>query len=1733
LERLLTEDPLDVSEIKVTITQLQDKATRLAAIDEEVQQKIEEDLSEDPVELENKMTDEMQTSESYRENVARWVTLGKEALTASTPQPSNGGSSSSSAEGSSTPSNGNQQEYRMTTAAASSFRLPEFRLPRFNGQDILRFPSYFDQFQSLVHQNPSITDVQRFCLLKESLSGTPLSLVDGLMVTSENYAKALELLDEAYNDPNLLLGIFVSRLHTQPMVKDPKSHLLQKLISQFEQSFQEIQNLIRRLQSGTGTLSQQDGGLAIVEYFLTPHLLSKIPEEIQISWYNRNSEPQARFSFSGLLAFLKEHVRSRQACRLLTGGSQPNHDNGNRFWQQNSSRGRPHSVTAALLTDQEKRCPKCRQDHRLFACPAFQKMETQFKWDFIKAQKRCYNCFSNLHGIQDCPSKFTCRYCHKRHHSLLCKNKPASALNATAQTFFPKAQAPPKGRFTASERNANSAPSTSSLYAGTGINGSSEQTVPMTTESFLSEPQQETKAFLQIIKLKISNPSNGKEATVHALFDSGASQTWVKQDLAAELGLKIQQKTQFKVQSFGAQSSQINSYKVDFNLESLDGSSGLLPCTAYTAKAITGPMDQYKPTKIPSHLRGLDLSNTPAYKNSTVYPAILIGAQHYWDFLTGEIIKGQPTAVRTVFGWCISGPTSKTQVNEVSSTQVFVSAHVQKIWDLCSLGITERPHEVKELVTPIIKEGRYEVNLPFKSNARPGSNYDNALQRSLALERKMSDEEMKQYDQYFETAKKEGIVVQLEEANESQGYFLPFHGVKKNEKLRIVFDGSSKDRRTNSSLNDTLHAGENTFNQLYDVLVRFRQFEHPIVGDVVKAFHQISVAPADRQWMKFTWKGITYSFARVPFGLASSSYLLHICLQHRFKSLKDEQLSELLLKGNYVDDFPLSFVTTEEREEFRRKAAQTLATVKMTLTEEVKSNKVLGISWERESDQFLFDLTALAQPKKFTKREMLRCLASVFDPLGILNPFVMRLKVLFQHTWTLSLKWDDLVPTEVKETWKKWIEEARSLVISIPRWIGLNTKDWTLVCFTDASSSSLGITLYCVLEGESSHLLASKSRLCPLKPTTLTIPRAELVALLLGIRMIHRFVSEMKPPAQIYLYTDSETCIRWINSPPPRSETFLFNRIREIHEKGSQNNVQVRHVRSHLNPADLPTKGSSASELMRSNMWLHGPEFLMSPIEEWPSNLIAIPQQHCMTADVQKKPLLAIEDFSSIERVICTTAWLRRFVTFKSNRSQVKTGPLQASEKEEELFFWIRKEQERFFPEEFARLKEGERILCTSPIIKLRPRWNAELALISVQSRSEERQFILLPARSHLTELIIKQRHERNLHQGAFSTLCDLRRDYWVPQGMSRVKAVIFNCRVCRRFRTRLLVPREAPLPKFRITAAPAFMHVAIDHLGPLTLSTGQKTWTLVFSCGVTRAVHLELCKDLSAHESYLKLRAFLALRVPPNSVVHVYSDNATTFRKISTMKYPHHQLRWRFSVPANPSSLGLVERIVGLTKNVLRVSFRHSTLPLDELAVILHEISACLNLRPLTPVSTDINDHDPLTPSSFLYGAPPPPTLNDGQVAPTPSLPRRFLLRSKLIDHIWRRWFRQYLPLLRSWRAKLSPDKPLVQKGDLVLIEAPTSRGLWPVARVTELITGADGVVRAVHVLLKGRHTRRALRHIAPLEPTSDEGSTPECPAIPLPEATQEASATSSEGSVNEPLRTRSGRIIRQPARL
>ena len=105
---------------------------------------------------------------------------------------------------------------------------------------------------------------------------------------------------------------------------------------------------------------------------------------------------------------------------------------------------------------------------------------------------------------------------------------------------------------------------------------------------------------------------------------------------------------------------------------------------------------------------------------------------------------------------------------------------------------------------------------------------------------------------------------------------------------------------------------------------------------------------------------------------------------------------------------------------------------------EERVTKVLGLVWNTNADELSISTKKLKlQQPATTKREVLTTLASLYDPLGMLTPFTINMKIFIQNLWEKGLDWDDKLDDKDKETWKKMTQDIHKLSsIQIPRFIG-------------------------------------------------------------------------------------------------------------------------------------------------------------------------------------------------------------------------------------------------------------------------------------------------------------------------------------------------------------------------------------------------------------------------------------------------------------------------------------------------------------------------------------------------------------------------------------------------------------------------------------------------------------------------------------------------------------------------
>ncbi|XP_046141661.1 uncharacterized protein LOC123987780 [Osmia bicornis bicornis] len=256
--------------------------------------------------------------------------------------------------------------------------------------------------------------------------------------------------------------------------------------------------------------------------------------------------------------------------------------------------------------------------------------------------------------------------------------------------------------------------------------------------------------------------------------------------------------------------------------------------------------------------------------------------------------------------------------------------------------------------------------------------------------------------------------------------------------------------------------------------------------------------------------------------------------------------------------------------------------------------------------------------------------------------------------------------------------------------------------------------------------------------------------------------------------------------------------------------------------------------------------------------------------------------------------------------------------------------------------------------------------------------------------------------------------------------------------------------------------------LAPITIAAKilmQDLWIL--KCEWDSALPVEV------RDRWLEYSADKELRAMFTAASDFYKSVAATLANDGTS--------WTFIPPNSPHYGGLWEAGVRSVKHHLKRAIGDRPLTFEEFSTVLVEIEACLNSRPLCPLSADIEDLQALTPAHFLGVASglvpdePPPDVSENRL-------ERFQLLQSIQNNFWKRWSEEYLQYLQE-RAKWRGPTDNFAVGQLVLVRDdryPPSK--WPLGRITEVHLGPDGLVRVVTVRTATSILKRHVARLCPL---------------------------------------------------
>ena len=1633
--------------------------------------------------------------------------------------------------------NSNMSE--LSTGSRSSrkinVKLPKLELKKFSGK-IHEWPEFWDGFQS-VHQNPDLADCDKFKYLKSFLEEPARKVVAGMPMTDDNYATAVEHLQKRFGKQEMIEQAHINNLmRLQPVFNE-------RAVSRLRNLHDEIETHHRGLEAlGVNTFSYSS--------IVVPAVLQKIPESIRGQMIRSSDKSYLKWSMEELLHLLEKEISIKE-CQMPLGN--PNGKDNNSRPNNSNNNKKEGTASTLLVGGKVHTCVFCMKDHTSETCTNV--TGTENRKNILRKYAKCFVCLKSGHRAFSCRSRVDWRLCNGRHHVSICDkdDKDANAdkvkPSAPAQPIPSTAPPTPTLNPTASSwvGSTGSGGDVALQTASANVNGErvrilydsgnhkSFVTAEAVNKLGLSVRREERlgiKPFgsvsakfevKDVVSVPIVSCDGKKRIDIECFVVDNISHI---KNVHPEV---VKKSFNYLHEIWFSDFSRLESLKIDV----LVGSDWLWSFMDGEIKR-GGPGEPVAVKTAMGWVLSGPLQGTSSNSNEV--------SVNFVPETSSLLLKADKMAleekVQKLWDLDTLGIREENEVHENLLDNITFTGERYSVGLPWKAGNKTLPTNFDNALA--------RLNSLFKKLKKDPSTlkrYDDIIKEQvrLGIVEQVSELEMAEKTHYLphmavvrEEAETTKVRIVYDASCKDKKY-----GTSLNDCLHVgpplsplIFD-------------ILLRFRENKIALVGDIEKAFLNIEiDPADRDCLR-FLWVDDINKDEP------KVCVMKFRRAVFGVCSSPFQLNAVLRHhigKYQDLDPEFVTKLT-EGFYVDDLVTGAKSVEEvrslylhakermqsggfrlrkwkssdqaldneiKSEERKleRAAEDATYAKESLggTVEGKKTKVLGVIWDNVSDRLELDFAKMCQNASRehpTKRGILSVLASLFDPHGILSPVGVTAKILFQDLCKLKVGWDDPIPESFVETWKSWIDDLERVnSISLPRcFYGENeseVKNVEIHAFGDASRKAYCAVVYLVYEtseGIQTKLLCSKSRVAPLKE--MTIPRLELLSariLATLVDTVKKALSSQLEIKTVKLWLDSKTALSWIHGQGEWKQWVQF-RVSEILKV--TNVDDWGHVKGLENPADIGSRGANISQLMKGKLWWEGPQWLSEGRENWPKQEVSLESSEEVECERKKVNVLAaaveypqgissvidINKYSTLKRLLRVTAFVLRFVqNLKAKREGklLNVAMLNAQEIQKAECEWIKDAQmsaknSRSFDKVRVQLgieEENGVLVCKGRLE------NADLSL-------ESKHPVFLPKEHRLTELIVRDCHERVFHSLVRATLAELRARFWVTKARQFVKKILHSCLLCRKLEGKpYCPPPTGQLPEYRVKKSDPFANVGIDFAGPLYVKVKKgamkKVYICLFSCCVTRALHLELVQDLSVPTFLNCLRRFCARRGTPDLI---NSDNAKTFK--STARFlkklqvdrnfqaflEAKRIKWKFNLELSPWQGGHFERMVRSVKRCLRKVLGNAKVSYDELNTILSEVECILNNRPLTYLYDELGG-EVLTPSHFITGRR-LTMLSTGieyrsqfdEEDNQSSLCKRFLHLTRLLNHFWSRWKKEYLLDLRESH-RMNKNTPAdIKTGDIVVVQDDNlKRGQWKIAVVKEVIKGKDGHIRGAKVCKAGR---------------------------------------------------------------
>ncbi|XP_024872888.1 uncharacterized protein LOC112455302 [Temnothorax curvispinosus] len=368
---------------------------------------------------------------------------------------------------------------RTDGSAFSLSHLPPIRLPPFDG-NYDEWEQFRDRFTALIRKNKELDDFTRMHFLSSCLKGRAAECIANIAVTADNFEIAWQTLTMRYENKRRSLNAHLSSILNLSVLSRESASELRALNDKVNVAIASLENLKRRPDD-------------LWNDMLVHIVAQKLDPVTRKAWNLKEGDKDDPPSYVDLRRFLDSRTRALE-----------------NFSPSPSAKAAPKAATASRIhsatasANSQAKCPLCPAQHFINSCPTFSGKNPSQRRDIVKQHKRCFNCLSAKHSVQACPSKYSCRVCQQKHHSMLHVNPDSSSKLAEAD-----------------------APDSSSTATPD----------PKCDVNFLSAShttRHKPSVLLATAWVTVSAES-GRSAVVRALLDQGSEMTFISENLAQTL----------------------------------------------------------------------------------------------------------------------------------------------------------------------------------------------------------------------------------------------------------------------------------------------------------------------------------------------------------------------------------------------------------------------------------------------------------------------------------------------------------------------------------------------------------------------------------------------------------------------------------------------------------------------------------------------------------------------------------------------------------------------------------------------------------------------------------------------------------------------------------------------------------------------------------------------------------------------------------------------------------------------------------------------------------------------------------------------------------------------------------------------------------------------------------------------------------------------------------------------